>query len=339
MADGAAGLRILLSEKAQAAFGARIAQAMGDGAYQLIVAESLAPAQAVDFEVGFLTRDVTGLSTKYVLAPATQAFHDRLRGAVSLQWVQMHSAGADRPIFGELNARGVTITSGSGANAPIVAQTAIAGLLAIARHFPSLMAAQRAHAWSPLVAKTLPRDLIGQTAVVVGWGPIGRALGGLLHLLGLKVIVVRSSAQPAGEDIETVAYESIAQVLPRADWLVLACPLTDKTRALVDANALALLPARAGLVNVARGEVVVERDLIAALLAGRLAAAYLDVFETEPLPADSPLWAMENVILTPPCAGQSDGNNGRIAGIFLDNLARRIAGREMVNVVDFLRQA
>jgi phosphoglycerate dehydrogenase-like enzyme len=336
---GEAALRILLSEKAKAAFGARIGEAMGARRANLVTAESLVPGDAADFEVAFLTRDVTGLSTKFVVAASTQAFYDRLRAAPALQWVQMHSAGADRPIFGELNARGVTITNGSGANAPIVAQSAIAGLLAIARHFPELMAAQKARTWAPLLAKTLPRDLIGQTAVVVGWGPIGQELGRLLTVLGLKLIVVRSSSRSAAAGIETVAYESLRDVLPRADWLLLACPLTDRTRGLVDARALAVMPAGAGLVNVARGEVVVERELVAALQAGRLAKAYLDVFETEPLPADSPLWALENVILTPHCAGQSDGNNARIAGIFLDNLRRRLAGQPMVNVVDFARQS
>jgi phosphoglycerate dehydrogenase-like enzyme len=332
-------VRILLSENAKATFGASIARALAPASARLVSAESVAGDSQADFDVALLTRDVTGLSTKLVVVPATQAFYDLLRNARSLGWVQMHSAGADRPIFGELAARGVTITSGSGANAPIVAQSAIAGLLAIARHFPELMAAQRARTWSPLVAKTLPRDLIGQTAVVVGWGPIGQELGRLLTVLGLQIVVVRSSVTPAGEGIETVDFESMGQVLPRADWLVLACPLTEKTRGLVDARALAAMPRGASLVNVARGEVVVERELIAALRSGQIASAYLDVFETEPLAKDSPLWEMENVIVTPHCAGQSDGNNARIAGIFVDNLGRRLAGRPMVNVVDFAKQA
>ena len=119
-----------------------------------------------------------------------------------------------------------------------------------------------------------------------------------------------------------MAFEQIARVLPRADWLVLACPLTARTRELIDARALSLLPAGAHLVNVARGEVVDEAALVDALSSHRLAGAFLDVFAHEPLPADSPLWRMENVIVTPHSAGHSDGNGARVLAIFLDNLAR-----------------
>jgi phosphoglycerate dehydrogenase-like enzyme len=109
-------------------------------------------------------------------------------------------------------------------------------------------------------------------------------------------------------------------VLPRTDWLVLACPLTEQTRGLVSAAHLAALPQGAHLINVARGEVVDELALIAALQSGHLAGAYLDVFAQEPLPAASPLWAMPQVIVTPHCAGFSDGNAQRVAQMFLDQL-------------------
>ncbi|HEY1226726.1 MAG TPA: NAD(P)-dependent oxidoreductase, partial [Ramlibacter sp.] len=114
--------------------------------------------------------------------------------------------------------------------------------------------------------------------------------------------------------------------------LVLACPLTPETRGLVDASALALLPAHAGLVNVARGEVVDEGALVEALRQQRLGGAYLDVFATEPLATDSPLWDLPNAIVTPHSAGFSDGNEDRVARMFLDNLARWVAGQPLLNV-------
>ena len=122
-------------------------------------------------------------------------------------------------------------------------------------------------------------------------------------------------------------------MLPGADWLVLACPPTPQTRSLVGARALALLPRHAGLVNGARGEVVDEVALVEALRESRLAGAYLDVFATEPLAADSPLWDLPNVIVTPHSAGFSDGNEARVAQMFLDNLARWKRGAPLVNAV------
>jgi phosphoglycerate dehydrogenase-like enzyme len=122
-------------------------------------------------------------------------------------------------------------------------------------------------------------------------------------------------------------------VLPQADWLILACPLTDITRGLIDRRALALLPPGAQLINVSRGEVVNESDLIAALQSSQLAGAFLDVFAHEPLPADSLLWDLPNVIVTPHTAGHSDGHFERVARAFADNLARWLANQPLVNQV------
>ena len=309
-------LRLLLSERAREQLAPAIAQVLDGRPHVFVTA-----APGVDADVAFVSRDVTGLSTKHAVLPETQVFYDAMLGAPSLRWVQLHSAGADRPVFVELRRRGVALSTSSGATAAVVAQTALAGFLALARHLPQLMAAQRERRWAPLIGSGLPRDLADQTAVIVGWGPIGRQLGALLALLGLRIVVARSSAESAGPGIETVAFENLAQVLPRADWLVLACPLSERTRGLVDAAALASLPAGARLVNVARGECVDEAALISALQQGRLAGAFLDVFAHEPLAADSPLWTLPEVIVTPHSAGFSDGNAARVARMFLDNLA------------------
>jgi phosphoglycerate dehydrogenase-like enzyme len=321
-------LRILLSDPARAQLGGLIEAVLDGLAYSFV-----APDPGADADIAFVSRDVTGLSTKHVLMPATRAFYDVLLGARGLEWVHLPSAGADRPVFLELQARGVILTTSSGANAAVVAQTALGGVLALARRFPQLMAAQRAHRWAPLIGSGLPRDLSGQTVVVVGWGPIGQQIGKLLRLIGLRLVVVRSTSASADEGVETVAFEDMQAVLPRADWLVLACPLTDRTLRLLDADALAKLPAHAHLVNVARGEVVDESALIEALRAGRIAGAFLDVFAHEPLAPKSPLWDLPGVMVTPHSAGFSDGNAGRVAAMFLENLSRWRAGEPLERVV------
>lgn len=315
-------LRILLSAQAWDRLGPAIAATLGPRPFEAVVASPVRGKAPANVDLAFISRDVTGLSTKHVIQETLEAFYESLRQSPSLHWVHTHSAGADRPIFAELKTRGVTVTTSSGANAEVVAQTALAGVLALARHFPRLWRAQRERTWASLIAQALPADLAGQTAIVAGWGPIGQTLTALLRALRLNVIVARSTAASAGPGLETLAFEDLNQAAARADWLILACPLSDRTRHLVDARTFSALKPGARLVNVARGEIVVQSDLVDALRDGRLAGAYLDVFEFEPLQRDSPLWDLDNVIVTPHSAGHSDGNEGRVDQIFLDHLRR-----------------
>ncbi|VTU42574.1 D-2-hydroxyacid dehydrogenase [Variovorax sp. RA8] len=314
-------LRVMMSEPA--------IERLGDEVRHLLRAvphELVAPRADAQPHIAFVSRDVTGLSTKHQVLPGTQRFYDALLEARHLRWVHTHSAGTDRPVFAELRRRGVDVTGSAGANAAVVAQTALAGILALARRLPQLMAAQRRHEWAPLIGGSLPPDLAGQTAAVVGWGAIGQGIARHLAMLEMRVVAVRSSATPCEGAAETVAYEGIDAVLPRTDWLVLACPLTERTQHLVDRTRLGLLPDSAYLVNVARGEVVEEDALIEALRASRIAGAFLDVFAHEPLQAGSALWDLPQVIATPHSAGFSSGNAARVDAIFLRQLADRIAG-------------
>lgn len=313
-------LRILMSASTRDRIGDAISQALDERPFEPVIAAQAHGNEPADVDVAFISRDVTGLSTKHRVLEPLEAFYVTLRRSPKLAWVHVHSAGADRPIFGELKARGVRVTTSSGANAQVVAQTALAAILSLAREFPRLFDAQRARTWTPLIGGLLPRDLAGQTAVIVGWGPIGQTLAGYLRVLGLNVIAVRSAATPPADGVETYAFEDLARIAGRADWLVLACPLSDRTRGLVDARVLAAMAPHARLVNVARGEIVAEADLIDALRAKTLAGAYLDVFEHEPLDAESPLWTLPNAFVTPHSAGHSDGNEARVDRIFLDYL-------------------
>ena len=326
--NAAKPLRLLLSSSAARDLSARVSEALGGASWSQV-----APGDTgKDFDVAFVSRDVTGLSTKHEVQPATQVFYDSLLAAPSLQWVHVHSAGADRPVYVTLRERGVQVTTSSGANAPVVAVSALAGILALARRLPLLLDAQRERRWAPLFASGVPSDLEGQSAVVVGWGPIGQRIGALLRAFGLRIAVARQSSLLAGTDILTVQYSQLHQLLPQAHWLVLCCPLSAETRFLVNAAALARLPRGAHVVNVARGDVVDEDALIAALSSGALAGAYLDVFAHEPLSSHSALWALPNVIVTPHSAGFSDGNQERVARMFLDNLGRWTRGQPLMSV-------
>jgi phosphoglycerate dehydrogenase-like enzyme len=313
--------------------GAQIDEALGAQPWQAVVPGEADPTTYGQVQVALISRDVTGTSTKSVISPSLQAFYDILRTSTALRWVHTHSAGADRPIYPELRARGVIVTTSSGANAPVVAQTALGAVLALARRFPALMAAQREHRWTSLLADAPPPDLAGQSAVVVGWGPAGQRIGELLQVLGLRLTVVRHRDEPAGAGVRTLTYDRLREGLPDAQWLVLVCPLSERTRGLVDAAMLAALPRGAFLVNVARGEVVDEHAVIEALRTGQLGGAHLDVFSHEPLHAHSPLWDLPNVILTPHAAGHSQGNAGRVKQIFIQNLRAWAHGLEMRNRV------
>lgn len=153
-----------------------------------------------------------------------------------------------------------------------------------------------------------------------------------LSMLGLHVAVARHSAEPAGPGQETVRYAELPALLPRAQWLLLACPLSAETRGLVDADALARLPQGAMLVNVARGEVVDEAALVDALQRGHLGGAFLDVHAHEPLPEASPLWSLPDVWVTPHSAGQSAGNAARTAAMFVERLGRWLRGEPLAEV-------
>lgn len=326
-------MRVLLSDVAARAHGARIRAAVPAAVLVPVPPDGPLPDPA-GAEVAFLSRDLFVGGTRHRLNPRFLRFIDLLAAAPDLRWVQTFSAGTDMAPYQAMLARGLLLTSSAGASAPAVALTALTGLLALARGFPRAAAAQARHAWEPLYAGAEPRDIDGQTALVLGTGPIGQEIGRLCRAVGLRTVGVRrdTSALPPGFDA-VAAFPALADLLPQTDWLVLACPLTEVTRGIIDAAALARLPPGRHLVNVARGGVVEEAALLAALASGHLAGAFLDVFALEPLPPDSPFWDLPNVIVSPHSAAASDGLAGRVAAIFCDNLARWARREPLRNLV------
>ncbi len=251
----------------------------------------------------------------------SRQFFSTVRKASALQWLHVFNAGVDHPIYTEMLGRGVRLTTSSGSTAAPIAQTAITGLLMLARNFPRWLAAQREKRWDPMRVPDFPRDLVGQTALIYGLGSIGREIARLAQALGLKVIGIRRSPQQPGDPVDELhAPSQLPDLLPRADWLILASPLTAETRGLINANLLARLPQGARIINIARGEIIDEPALINALQAGHLGGAYLDVFQKEPLPADSLLWNLPNVLISPHNSAAAQGNDERVYQMFISNL-------------------
>lgn len=312
-------LRLMLSAVCRERLAPRIAALAGAQRLQLVGPQEGAADWA------FVSRDVTGLSTKRETLPATQRFYDALEHSPGLRWLHVHSAGTDRPICQRLMARGVAVSGSRGSNASIVAQSVVAALLSLSRHFPLLREAQSQRRWQSLMQTGLPADLEGQTVTLVGWGPVAQCIARYLEVFGLRFRVLRHRATSEGCAWPTGTYDSIDEALPGTDWLVLACPLSEQTHGLIDARRLALLPRGARVLNVARGEVIDEAALVNALREGRLGGAYLDVFAQEPLPADSPLWDLPNTLITPHSAGFSAGNAARVDAVFLELLAQRLS--------------
>ena len=323
---------LLVSHRAYAEHGGDIARRAHDIGLALEILTLPADSEARLPESECARADLAYFSLD-VLPAHSRQFFSAVRKAPKLGWLHVFNAGVDHPIFTEMLARGVRLTTSSGMAAVPIAQTAITGLLMLARNFPYWLDAQRQRRWEPM-RTALPRDLEGQTAVVLGIGHIGREIARLARALGLKVVGVRRHPRGPDDPVDEMhPPERLAEIAARADWLVIACPLTRQTRGLVSADVIARLARGARIVNIARGEIVDEAALIDALRGGRLAGAYLDVFQEEPLPPASPLWDLPNVIVTPHNAGAAEGNDRRIYQIFVENLARWHRGETLINEV------
>ena len=248
-----------------------------------------------------------------------------LDAAPRLKFVQSISAGTDQYDRAAFAAKGVRLASAAGVNANAVAEHAMAMILGIERHIVSGRDNQLRAFWRPMSSEIAAREaeLTGRTMVIVGLGRIGSRLARFAKAFDMTVIGVRrdAAAGAAGAD-SVVATTDLKTVLPKADFVVLACPLTPETENLIDAAALALMKSNALLVNVARGKVVDEAALIAALQAKRLRGAALDVTREEPLPASSQLWSMPNVLITPHTAGETQAYEDNVIDILLENLEK-----------------
>jgi phosphoglycerate dehydrogenase-like enzyme len=258
-------------------------------------------------------------------------------GLPRLRWVHATSAGAGEVVrTAKLPAEAlerVTITTSSGVHAIPLAEFAILGVLAIAKELPRFAEDQRARSW-PELRQPL-RELDGQTLFLIGLGEIGRETARLGKAFGMRTVGIRRSQGPPPEHVDEVhGPDRLAELAGRADAMVVSLPLTEETAGIIDRATIGRLPPSCIFVNVGRGGVVDEPALIEALRERRIAGAALDVFATEPLPQDSPLWDLPNVLVTPHAVALSARENERIVELFVANLRRYLDGEPLAKVVE-----
>lgn len=245
-----------------------------------------------------------------------------------LKWVSTIYAGLDAFPLDLLRERGVTLTNGVGINAYAVAEYAVLGVLAAAKRFDEVVRAHDRHEW--------PKDAPGKielfetSALVIGYGAIGRLIGERLTAFGVAVTGVTRSGRDG-----TITPDAWRDRLGGFDWVVLAAPSTRDTRALIGGDELAAMKPGAWLINIARGDMIDDEALLAALHAGRIGGAFLDPTHPEPLPPEHPLWSAPNCMITMHLSGRSQTKMFRRgAALFLDNLRAFMAGEPMKNVAD-----
>lgn len=270
--------------------------------------------------------------------------------APNLHWVQTHWAGIDHLREHPIWDSDILLTNTSGIHAPNIAQYVMAQILAWAHRVPRWLRVQRQGEWpSQRWEKFVPDELRGKTIGIAGYGSIGREVGRLARCFGMRVLATKRDARRVEDDeygltglgdrTGTIAAriypgEATRSMVAECDYVVLTLPLTDRTYHLFDEQMFRAMKPAAFLVNVSRGDVVKEEDLIRALKKGWIAGAGLDVFATEPLPGDSPLWKLENVILSPHVSGFTPLYDERAVDLFAANMRRYLAGEPLLNVVN-----
>jgi phosphoglycerate dehydrogenase-like enzyme len=256
----------------------------------------------------------------------------RQRGG-SLRWIQSRSVGVD--MFAAAGVpKGVIFTNARGINGRTESEHAIALLLALMRRVPELERCRAEASWRSVEDREQFLSLEGRTLVIVGMGSIGQQVARKAGAFDMRVIAVTRTGDAVEATDESVSADRMIDVLPGADAVVMCLPLNDRTRGLLGEGELAVMKPSAVIVNVARGGVVDQHALTVALRDGRLGGAGLDVFENEPLPADNPLWRLENVILSPHVAGAGGNNTRRFVELFADNLRRYRAGGPLRNQIN-----
>jgi len=257
------------------------------------------------------------------------------------------------PLFAD---KQIVCTNASGIHATNIAEYVFMMMLAFGHRLLALLSYQRERLWAEAERETslVPLELRGSTLGIVGYGSIGREIAHVAQAFGMEVLAVKRNVRqpedsgvnyviPGTGDPEGVYFhrlyppEALLSMVRECDFVVVTVPLTEATRGMIDAKVLAAMKPTAYLINVSRGDVVDEEALVRALQEGQIAGAALDVFSTEPLPAESPLWELPNAIISPHVAGNTTDYNEKAAHLFLENLKRYLAQEELLNRVDRAR--
>ena len=344
LADPSTGSKAL-AEKLGSLRNARVAIKMGDTKTQLTYfTSSISESERAQLaKVAPNVRIVTGLSKKEALARAEEAHGinaryaspEFLTKATKLRWVQVSSAGVDRylGIKPLMENDKLVLSNNRAVHGPAIADHAMAMLLSLTRNLKYYAKNQKQAKWARGGGESIA--LQGKTMLVVGLGGIGTEIAQRANGFGMKVIGTRRSDRPSPDYVKRVGKpKDLLAMLPEADVVALAVPLTDETKNMLNKAAFDAMKPGAYLINIARGKVVNTDAMMKALKSGRLAGACLDVTDPEPLPANHELWKQANVIITPHIASHSEVTNKRRSALLVENLRRFGAGEPLLNVVD-----
>ncbi|WP_421382731.1 D-2-hydroxyacid dehydrogenase [Bacillus salacetis] len=257
-----------------------------------------------------------------------------LGSPAALRWIQTWSAGVDSLPLKEMESQDILVTSANGVHAYPISETIFAMMLGLTRKIHTYVKNQEQKEWAH---SGLKLEIHEKTIGIIGVGAIGKETAKIAKAFGMRVLGVRHSGKEAEYVDEMFKTEQLHDVLPQCDYVVNTVPLTSETRGMFGQTEFQLMKESAFLINIGRGKTIKEQDLIKALESGSIAGAGLDVFVHEPLEKDSPLWKMENVIITPHTAGSTEFYNKRvIEDIFIPNLKEYISGNQPpVNLVDY----
>ncbi len=259
-----------------------------------------------------------------------------LQAGKKLRWIQSYSAGVDRCVASAEQQQNLLLTNMQRVHGPAIAEHVLFMLLSLARDLPHYQRLQADSSWGQ--GKRPAMEIQGKTMLVVGLGGIGTEIAKRAHALGMRIIATRNSSREGPDFVTQIGLaDELPQLIKQAGVVVNATPLTPATTGLFDAAIFKAMRPDAYFINIGRGASVVTADLITALKQGDLAAAALDVTDPEPLPKDSELWAMPNVLITPHVSSRSDQQRRRVQTLVRENLRRYVRGEPMLNVVNLKR--
>ncbi|MFJ5700536.1 D-2-hydroxyacid dehydrogenase [Arthrobacter sp. NPDC093139] len=278
-----------------------------------------------------LAEAMDGADVLYQWHSFSPALRENWDAASSVKWVHVSAAGVSQLLFDELIHSNIVYTNSRGVLSRAIAEFALGFVLDMAKDAQGSFRLQQEHRWQHRVT----RKIQGQTALVVGTGSIGREIARLFRAVGMEIDGAGRSSRPGDADFGQIhSSRDLARIVHDYDYLVLAAPLTNETRGLVNAQVLASMKPSARLINVGRGELVNTEALAEALASGSIAGAALDVVHPEPLPEGHALWGMDNVIITPHMSGDTEDYLDDLGKLFVDNLRRFCNGEPLENVVD-----
>jgi D-2-hydroxyacid dehydrogenase (NADP+) len=266
-----------------------------------------------------------------IVCPGSDITEELVEYCANVRWFHSVSAGVDRVPIGNLRRRRILLSNSRGIHGKSIAEQAIGMMISFTRGIHANLLNQRQHRWERVYPLT---ELTDQTLCIVGSGSIGMEVARKAKAFDMKVIGVKRTPKPLPNHDEVVGFNDLGSVLEVSDFVIALTPLTKETFHLFNAAAFARMKPSAVFLNFARGDVVDETALIEALQSGAIAGAALDVFHEEPLPEDSPLWDMENVLISPHNGGWTPHHNRRLVPIILENYRAYRAGKPLPTAVD-----